>query len=154
MQTRHLPRVVVAATASLLLGQGLVAGDADARIVKNRTRTSVHRNRNLSDNRSEHLNQTLSRKLRRDLDIDVDADRGWQRRWGHPVAGAAGARAATTASALAIGTVVGALPPSCATTIVVSGRAYQSCGDTWYQPRFTGTSLTYVVASSPNEATP
>jgi hypothetical protein len=43
------------------------------------------------------------------------------------------------------------LPPPCA-TVVVNGLAYQQCGSTWYQPRFSGTTTAYFVVNAPRRA--
>ena len=62
----------------------------------------------------------------------------------HPVA----ATAAVAATAVAVGTVVRSLPPSCS-SVRVGNVAYQQCGNTWYQPRYSGSEVTYVVVSPP-----
>lgn len=148
MQTKHHFVLTAALAVALFVGRGLTARDAEAHTVKNRTRTSVHRNRNVSRNRKVHVNRSVTRNLRRDIDIDVDADRGWHDGWGHPVATAAGVVGATTVSAVAFGTVVRTLPPACSITIV-GAVPYQSCGGSWYQPRYAGMSLTYLSVSPP-----
>ena len=57
--------------------------------------------------------------------------------------------AATAAvTAAVVGTIVHSLPPSC-TTIVNAGVTFQQCGNTWYQPRYSGTQVTYVVVNPP-----
>jgi hypothetical protein len=43
---------------------------------------------------------------------------------------------------------IDSLPPSCS-MVQVGGVAYQQCGSTWYQPRYAGTSVQYVVVNSP-----
>jgi hypothetical protein len=55
---------------------------------------------------------------------------------------------AVVATAIVVGTVVASLPPSC-TTVMVNGFAYQNCGGTYYQPRYAGSSVTYVVVNHP-----
>ena len=40
------------------------------------------------------------------------------------------------------------LPPSCS-TVMVGNVAYQQCGSTWYQPRYAGSAVTYVVVNPP-----
>lgn len=82
--------------------------------------------------------------------VNVDVDRGWDNDgWDHhPVATgvAIGATAAVTAAV--IGSVVYSVPPSCR-TVVYTGVSYSQCGDVWYQPRYAGSSVTYVVVNSP-----
>jgi Family of unknown function (DUF6515) len=65
-------------------------------------------------------------------------------RWGHPVARAA----AATATAVAVGTMVASLPPSC-TTVLVGGATYHSCGGAYYQPVYQGSGVEYVVVNAP-----
>ena len=66
----------------------------------------------------------------------------------HPVARAAVVTGAAVATAVAVGTVVHSIPPSC-TKVIVGNVAYQQCGSTWYQPRYAGSQVTYVVVTAP-----
>jgi hypothetical protein len=66
----------------------------------------------------------------------------------HPVARAAVATTAVVATAAAVGTMVHTLPPSCS-SVRVGNAVYQQCGNTWYQPRYAGSDVTYVVVSPP-----
>jgi hypothetical protein len=66
----------------------------------------------------------------------------------HPVARAAVVGTAAVATAVAVGTVVRSIPPSC-TSVMVGNVAYQQCGSTWYQPRYAGSQVTYVVVNPP-----
>jgi hypothetical protein len=65
-----------------------------------------------------------------------------------PVARRAVVGTAAVATAVAVGTVVRSVPPSC-TSVVVGNVAYQQCGNTWYQPRYAGSQVTYVVVNPP-----
>jgi len=67
--------------------------------------------------------------------------------WYHPWAAAA-VVGATTATILAIGTQVSSVPPDCV-SVVANGVAYQHCGPTWYQPRYVGSSVQYIVVAAP-----
>ena len=66
----------------------------------------------------------------------------------HPVARAAVVTGAAVATAVVVGSVVRSLPPSC-TSVVVGNVAYQQCGHTWYQPRYAGSEVSYVVVNPP-----
>jgi hypothetical protein len=66
----------------------------------------------------------------------------------HPVARAAVVGTAAVATAVAVGTVVHSIPPSC-TSVMVGNVAYQQCGTTYYQPRYAGSQVTYVVVNPP-----
>lgn len=67
--------------------------------------------------------------------------------WYHPWATAA-VIGATTATALAIGTQVASVPPDCV-SVVANNVAYQHCGSTWYQPRYVGSTVQFVVVPAP-----
>jgi hypothetical protein len=66
----------------------------------------------------------------------------------HPVARTAVVAGAAVGTAVVVGSVVRSLPPSC-TSVVVGNVAYQQCGHTWYQPRYAGSQVTYVVVNPP-----
>ena len=66
----------------------------------------------------------------------------------HPVARVAVGTAAMVGTAAIVGSAVRSLPPQCAT--VIEGNAtYSHCGNTWYQPRYAGSQVTYVVVNPP-----
>lgn len=44
--------------------------------------------------------------------------------------------------------MVSSIPPSC-TVVMVNRLTYQQCGSTWYQPRFVGSTTSYVVVGAP-----
>jgi hypothetical protein len=66
-----------------------------------------------------------------------------------PVARAAVATTAVVATAVAVGTIAHSLPPSCR-SVMVGNVAYQQCGSTWYQPRYSGSQVAYVVVTPPH----
>lgn len=85
---------------------------------------------------------TLGDNVHRDIDVDVDYHHH------HPVATAVGVAAATTVTAAAIGSIVHSVPPSCSTRMI-NGFTYKNCEGTWYQPRYSGTQVNYVVVNPP-----
>ena len=113
------------------------AGGADINRGANVNR-SAHINRDANFNRNINVDRNTNVNVNRNVDIDVD------RRWNHPV----GTAVAIGATAAVIGSIVYSLPPSCS-TIYVDGATYQQCGSSWYQPRYVGTSVQYVVVNSP-----
>jgi hypothetical protein len=151
----------------------IFAGSVDARPVRGQTAQSVHAarggnvsgqvnrganiNRNANANINRNVNRDVNRNVNRDIhvdrDIDIDVDHDWDGGWDdHPIAAgvAFGAAAATTAAVTraVIGSMVYTLPPAC----VVSpwgGYTYYNCGDVLYEPRYSGTSVTYVVINQP-----
>lgn len=87
-----------------------------------------------------------NRNLNANVNVNVDRDfHGRYDRWGHPMAGAA---IAATATAIAVGTMVTALPSGCS-AVDVAGVAYQRCGPTYYQPIYSGANVQYEVVNPP-----
>lgn len=68
--------------------------------------------------------------------------------WDHPFWDAAAFTAGVAVTSAVIGSIAYALPPSC-TTVVVNGIGYQQCDNAWYQPRYVGTTVQYVVVDAP-----
>jgi hypothetical protein len=56
--------------------------------------------------------------------------------------------ATAVAATAAVGTTVRSLPPSC-TQVVVTGAVYKRCGNTWYEPRYAASDITYVAVKPP-----
>jgi hypothetical protein len=92
------------------------------------TRTSVNHNVNVN----------------RNVNVNVHHGHAY-----HPVGRAVGVAAAATVTAVAIGSVVASLPPSCH-AVAMNGLTYQQCGSSWYQPRYAGTTVSYVVVNPPH----
>ncbi|GGP17817.1 hypothetical protein [Silvimonas iriomotensis] len=67
----------------------------------------------------------------------------------HPVATAAVATAAVVTTAAVVGSIVHSIPPSCS-AVMVNGVTFQQCGNTWYQPQYSGTTVQYVVVNPPH----
>jgi len=125
------------------------AAETTNRQVRSSATSNVNHNRattanvNGSVNRDVNANRNVS--IDRDVDVNVRRDYydGWDDHW-HPVAAAA----AVTATAIAVGSLVRTLPPSCS-TVVVNGVSYSQCGGTWYLPQYSGTTVQYVVVNAP-----
>lgn len=95
------------------------------------------------------VNRDVHRDIHRDIDVDVDVDHHWHDGWyDHPIATAAAVTATAAVTAAVVGSIVYSVPPSCVTT-VIDGIAYQQCGGTWYQPRYAGTTVQYIVVNPP-----
>ena len=85
--------------------------------------------------------------VNKNVNVNVDHHGGYHDY--HPLArGMAVAAGAAVASAI-IGSVVYSLPPSCS-VVQLDGITYQQCGSTWYQPRYAGSQVTYIVVNSPD----
>jgi len=136
---------------------------ADRRQTKNTTRTNISGNRsnnvnvnnrnnvNVNNRNNVNVDRRTNVNVNRDVDVNVNVNHrgyyggGYYYNSGPSVAGVV---AATVATAIVVGAVYSSLPPNC-TTIVANGIAYQSCGGYYYQPRYQGTSVTYVVVNRP-----
>ncbi len=55
---------------------------------------------------------------------------------------------AAAVTAVAVGTVVRSLPPSCR-AVMVGNVAYQQCGGAWYRPAYAGSAVSYTVVEAP-----
>lgn len=66
----------------------------------------------------------------------------------YPVATAVAVTAGVALTAAAIGSVVYSVPNNCV-PVYVNNITYQQCGSTWYQPRYAGTTVQYVVVAPP-----
>jgi hypothetical protein len=114
-----------------------------------RTNASSNVNHNVNANRNTNVNRNANVNVNRNVNVNVDNDYrgGWDNHY-HPIATgvAIGATAAVTAAV--IGSVVYSVPPSCS-TVIVNGISYSQCGNTWYAPRYSGTTVQYVVVNSP-----
>ena len=132
------------AARSSVSGGGSVNRSANVNRDVNR---SVDRDVNRGVDRD--VNRSVDRDVNRDIDFDRDID--VDRRYGvgdaccyHPVA----RTAAAVTTAAVVGSVVNSIPASCS-AVTVNGLTYQQCGSTWYQPSFSGSSVTYVVVNEP-----
>jgi hypothetical protein len=132
-------RLTAPLLAIALLALAIAPVAADRRDVRNTTRTDIHQNTNVNRNTNVNVNRNTH------VDIDVDTHHGGYYGRGPSVAGVV---AASVATAIVVGAVVNSLPPNCS-TLVVNGFAYQQCGGYYYQPRYSGSSVTYVVVNHP-----
>ncbi len=121
---------------------GARTGQAANRSTQASRNQTINRNTNVSSSRNTNIN------VDRDVHIEVDDNRGWNDWDDHPVATAAAVTAGVALTSAVIGSIVYSVPPSCVTT-VVNGMAYQQCGSTWYEPRYSGTTVQYVVVNPP-----
>ncbi len=135
-------------------------GGGGHRSVKGRTHTNVNRggSRNKSVNR-KNVNKNVSKKnvnrknvnvnnrnvnINKNVNVDVDRRGGYYGRGYNPV----GTAVAVAATAVVVGSIVNSLPSNC-TTVVTNNISYRQCGNSWYEPRYSGGSTSYVVVNSP-----
>lgn len=105
-----------------------------------RSSTNVNVNRHTNVNRGRHGNVNVNRNVH----VDVDHRHG---RNYHPVATgvAIGATAAITSAV--VGSMIYSLPPTGCSTVIRNGISYSQCGSVWYEPRYSGNSVTYIVVN-------
>ena len=136
------------ARSSVSRGASVSRGDFNRNVDVNR---SANVNRSADVNRNvNNVNVNRNWNATRDVDVNVDHRYGG---WGygccyHPAATAAAVTAAAVTTAAVVGSVVNTLPPACQ-AVSVNGYTYQQCGSTWYQPQFSGSSVTYIVVNPP-----
>ena len=122
------------------------AGYRPANVQNARANVSNH---NVSSNQNRNVNTNVNRNTNVNVNRNVDVRGGYgyggYDRWGHPIATAA----AVTATAVAVGTMASALPPSGCSAVSVGGIGYQRCGPNYYQPVYQGSSVQYVVVAPP-----
>jgi len=143
--------------ATLVSGQ---RGGGSGHAYHGGAQTSVNRgsnmNRNTNINSNRNVNVNSNRNVNVNVHNDVNVHGGYHGGGGyygggccyHPVATAAAVAAASIVTAAVIGSMVNTVPPSCS-TVMVNGMTYSQCGNTWYQPQFSGSSTTYVVVNAP-----
>jgi hypothetical protein len=127
-------------------GGGFNGGGRDVRASANSNvnfngNRSFNRNTNINVNRNVNVNNNI-----RGACYGGCYYHGWDNY--HPVARAAAWGAAAAITAAAVGSVAYSVPPTCVTT-VIGDVSYYQCGNTWYQPRYAGTNVEYVVVTSP-----
>ena len=122
---------------------------ADARKGNKRgkTHTSVNRNkntnRNVNVNSNKNVNRNTNVNVNKNVNVDVDVNRRRGRGY-HPIA----TGVAIGVTAAIIGSMVNTLPTGC-TTVITNGISYSQCGNTWYQPQYSGNNVTYIVVNAP-----
>src|SRR5580765_2716216 len=132
-------------------GGGAVRGGARTSVNGGMNR-SANVNRNASVDRSMNVNQNMNVNRNANVNVNRDVDVHGAYYGGgccyRPGATAAAVAGAAIVTAAAVGSVVSSIPPSC-TAVQVNGLTYQQCGNTWYEPQFSGTNTTYVVVNAP-----
>jgi hypothetical protein len=130
-------------------------------------RTNVNQNRNYNQNVNRNVNVNQNVNVNRNVNVNVNNNvnvhggyyGGSYYRGGYygggccynpnPVATAAAVTATAVVTAAVVGSVVKSVPPSCS-AVIVNGLSYQHCGNTWYQPQFSGSTTTYIVVNQPH----
>jgi hypothetical protein len=126
------------------LGLATVLALVTASVVEAR---QVHRGAHVNVNR--HVNVKTTKKnvnvnVKNNVKVNRDIHADWDRHHYHPVATGVAVGAAAAITAAAIGSVVYSLPAGCGYR-TINGVRYYECGGVWYEQRYSGSQLTYVV---------
>jgi hypothetical protein len=148
--------VTLVVTMSLIIGTGwMVPKDAMARQVRGHTRTNVNHNTNI--NRNKNVNRNTNVNVNRNANVNVNRNvhvhggyHGGGYYHDHDDGIGVGGAIAIGVAGMAVGSMItaAALPPSCS-TVSVNGITYQQCGNTWYQPQYSGSQVNYIVVNPP-----
>jgi len=122
-------------------------GGGGHRGVKGGTRTNVNRGGSRKSVNKNVSKKSVNKNVNINKNVNVNVDRrhgGYYDRRYRPVA----RTAAVVATAVVVGSIIYSLPSNC-TTVVTNNISYRQCGSTWYQPRYSGGSTSYVVVNAP-----
>ena len=106
---------------------------------------NVNKNVNVNRNTNRNTNVNVNRNTNRNTNVNVNVNNRRGRNY-HPVATGLAIGATVAVTAAVVGSIVNTIPPSC-TTVIRNGISYSQCGDVWYEPRYSGNSVTYVVVN-------
>ncbi len=109
-------------------------------------RGSVHRGGNVNVNVNRNAHRGGNVNVNRNVNVNVN-NNNRRGRYYHPVATGVAIGAAAAVTAAVIGSVVYSLPPTGCTTVIRNGISYSQCGTVWYEPRYSGNNVTYVVVN-------
>lgn len=143
--------VSLATTWGFVIGTScMLPKDAMAWQVRGTTRANVNVSRNLNVNRSVNVNRDVNINRNINVDRNVNVYGGYRGGYYYHDGIGVGGAVAIGVAGMAIGSMItaAALPPSCS-TVIVNGVTYQQCGNTWYQPRYAGSQVNYIVINPP-----
>lgn len=106
-------------------------------------------NRAAVANRSGNRINTGDVRIGNNTNINIDND-GW-RDWDdrpHPIAAGVAFGTAAAVTSAVVGSMIYSLPPACAPR-PYAAMTYYYCGNVWYEPRYEGDRVVYVVVNQP-----
>jgi hypothetical protein len=125
--------------AVLILG---AVGASEARKVRHAAHVNVNHHVNVKGHKNVNVN------VKRNVNVHRNVHTDWDRHHYHPVARGVAVGTAAAVTAAAIGSVVYSLPSGCGYR-TINGVRYYECGGTWYEQRYAGSQLTYIVVPAP-----
>lgn len=137
---------------SLAVAMGLAAvSTSEAKKVRRAAHVNVNHHvnvKNVKKNVNVNAKKNVNVNVKRNVNVHRDVHTDWDRHHYHPVATGVAVGAAAAVTAAAIGSVVYSLPSGCGYQTIHGVRYYQ-CGGDWYEQRYSGSQLTYVVVPRP-----
>lgn len=114
--------------------------------VNNSRHTNINRNNNI--NRNTNINHNTNVNVNRHVDVHNDYHGGYYH--DHDDGIGVGGAIAIGVAGMVVGSMItaAALPPSCS-MVAINGITYQQCGNTWYQPQYSGSQVNYIVVNPP-----
>ncbi len=134
---RLVASISVAAVLSIV---AVTAGEA--RSVRRPAHVNVNHHVNIKGHKDVNVN------VKRNVNVHREVHTDWDRYHYHPVARGVAVGTAAAITAAAIGSVVYSLPSGCGYR-VINGVRYYECGGVWYEQRYAGSQLTYIVVPAP-----
>jgi hypothetical protein len=107
----------------------------------------IRRRANVNINNNSNNNINISNNGNYNRHNGWGGNGGWyddHHHW-HPLATAA----TVAVTAAVIGSIVNSVPSSGCQMLIVNGLSYYQCGSSWYQPRYYGSNVQYIVVVPP-----
>jgi hypothetical protein len=138
-----------AGPSSVRSGNANANRNANANVNRNANvnqNANVNRNANVNQNTNVNRNTNVNVNSNTNVNVHHDYDNDWDN-GGAFIAGAVvgGITGAAIASSNQT-TVITTLPSGCA-TVIINGISSYNCGGVYYQPQYSGSSVTYVIIS-------
>ncbi|MCB1502542.1 MAG: hypothetical protein KDK07_22650 [Bauldia sp.] len=145
---RHRGVVASLGIAAVLAVVSVSVGEA--RSVRSGAHVNVNRHVNVKKSGKKNVNVNVKKNVnvKNNVNVHRDVHTDWDRYHYHPVARGVAVGTAAAVTAAAIGSVVYSLPSGCGYRMV-HGVRYYECGGVWYEQRYAGSQLTYIVVPSP-----
>lgn len=122
--------------------------DTFARRGNNKNINTHKKAKNRNVNRNKNVNINSNRNVNVNVHNGPPGHHGGHYDRYHPIATAAAVTATVAITGAVIGSIVNSVPPSCS-SVQVNNAVYQQCGNTWYQPQYSGSSVQYIVVNPP-----
>jgi hypothetical protein len=133
--------LIVSLAAGMVLAI-VAASTSEARHARRAAHVNVNHHVNVKGHKNVNVN------VKRNVNVHRDIHTDWDRHHYHPVARGVAVGTAAAVTAAAIGSVVYSLPSGCGYR-VINGVRYYECGGVWYEQRYSGSQLTYIVVPAP-----